>query len=174
MEILDSGNRREFESGAVRDVQDGKGRCDLLPLDVVSLYFNRRIDDSNPNKEKAVVVSIICHELDGIIRHAESDHIEPILRCIRAFVSREYVGNDGMAFMELAKHYEEGAKKYAERNWERGIPTHCYVDSCVRHLLKWYDGWTDEPHNRAVLWNLGGLLWTLNNKANMDDLPKNI
>ena len=30
-EILDSGNRREFESGAVRDMAKGKGRCDLLP-----------------------------------------------------------------------------------------------------------------------------------------------
>lgn len=30
-EILDSGNRTEFESGAVRDIQEGKGRCDLLP-----------------------------------------------------------------------------------------------------------------------------------------------
>lgn len=26
-EILDSGERREFGTGAVRDVQEGKGRC---------------------------------------------------------------------------------------------------------------------------------------------------
>ena len=32
MAILDSGERREFESGAVRDIQEGKGRCDLLPI----------------------------------------------------------------------------------------------------------------------------------------------
>lgn len=31
MEILDSGNRREFETGAVRDMAEGKGRMDLLP-----------------------------------------------------------------------------------------------------------------------------------------------
>lgn len=31
MEIKDSGNREEFKSGAVRDMQEGKGRCDLLP-----------------------------------------------------------------------------------------------------------------------------------------------
>lgn len=29
--IKDSGNRREFDSGAVRDIAEGKGRCDLLP-----------------------------------------------------------------------------------------------------------------------------------------------
>lgn len=35
-EILDSGNRREFDTGAVRDIQEGKGRCDLMPLDVIA------------------------------------------------------------------------------------------------------------------------------------------
>ena len=34
--IKDSGNRREFESGAVRDMQEGKGRCDLMPLNVAA------------------------------------------------------------------------------------------------------------------------------------------
>jgi hypothetical protein len=29
--IKDSGQRTEFESGAVRDMHDGKGRMDLLP-----------------------------------------------------------------------------------------------------------------------------------------------
>ena len=29
--ILDSGTRRAFETGSVRDAQDGKGRMDLLP-----------------------------------------------------------------------------------------------------------------------------------------------
>lgn len=35
-DLKDSGCRREFDSGAVRDIQEGKGRCDLLPLDVVA------------------------------------------------------------------------------------------------------------------------------------------
>ena len=33
--IKDSGERRKFESGAVRDISGGKGRFDLLPLDVL-------------------------------------------------------------------------------------------------------------------------------------------
>ncbi len=40
MEIKDSGARREFETGAVRDIADGKGRCDLLPLDVVGYILD--------------------------------------------------------------------------------------------------------------------------------------
>ena len=44
--IKDSGERREFQSGAVRDIQEGKGRCDLLPLDVV-LKWAESINDSS-------------------------------------------------------------------------------------------------------------------------------
>ena len=34
-EILDSGERTEFSSGAVRDMHIGKGRFDLLPMCVL-------------------------------------------------------------------------------------------------------------------------------------------
>ena len=34
--IQDSGNRRYFDTGAVRDISEGKGRADLLPLDAVA------------------------------------------------------------------------------------------------------------------------------------------
>lgn len=33
--IPDSGLRTEFPSGAVRDISEGKGRCDLLPFGVI-------------------------------------------------------------------------------------------------------------------------------------------
>ena len=33
--IKDSGERRSFDTGAVRDIQDGKGRPSLMPLEVV-------------------------------------------------------------------------------------------------------------------------------------------
>ncbi|MBR5879664.1 MAG: hypothetical protein IKY91_08890, partial [Akkermansia sp.] len=38
--IKDSGARTEFSTGAVRDIQEGKGRCDLMPLDVVAGVYN--------------------------------------------------------------------------------------------------------------------------------------
>ncbi len=34
--ILDSGARREIGTGAVRDIAEGKGRADLLPIDIVA------------------------------------------------------------------------------------------------------------------------------------------
>lgn len=175
--IQDSGERREFDSGAVRDISEGKGRCDLLPLDVVSFYFNRLIDSNNPKHEKATCVCSVINCLDKVLRQGkeEEDTAENyrnlIITAMNSFACAEYEYGSSTPILELAKHYEEGAKKYAERNWEKGIPAHCYVDSAIRHLLKWYDGWNDEPHNRAVLWNLAGLLWTLRNKPELNDLP---
>lgn len=109
--IKDSGERRSFETGAVRDVVEGKGRCDLLPA---------------------------C------------------------------------ALLRLAKHYEEGAKKYEERNWEKGIPLSDMIDSGMRHLLKYMDGQTDEDHLCAAAWNIIGAMWMEEKKPELQNIPSRI
>lgn len=75
------------------------------------------------------------------------------------------------ALLRLARHYEDGAAKYGDRNWERGIPAHSFVDSAMRHLLKYMDGWTDEDHLCAAAWNLIGLMWTEAKRPEMMDIP---
>ena len=107
--ILDSGERTEFATGALRDMHEGKG-------DMVSLPWE--------------------------------------------------------ALLRLSRHYEEGAKKYGEYNWQKGIPSHCYLDSGIRHLLKYYRGDTDERHDRAFIWNMLGLAWNDLNKPELNDVCK--
>lgn len=102
--IKDSGDRTEFESGAVRDMHEGKGRMDLLPW---------------------------------------------------------------AAIMEVSKHCENGAKKYGEHNVDKGIPTSSLCDSAARHLAKYLDGWTDEPHLIAAAWNL---LWCIQMELNCKEV----
>lgn len=148
--IQDSGNRREFESGAVRDVQEGKGRMDLLPLDVISKIFN------NPYLEM----------IDKFLATKDEKHIED---AVMQF-SEQYFPTPETALMELSIHYEEGAKKYSEYNWQKGIPCHCYIDSGLRHLMKFFRGDTDERHDRAFIWNMVGLLWTLKHKPELNDI----
>ena len=150
-ELKDSGTRREFSTGAVRDVADGKGRCDLLPLVQVSDILD---------SPTLLYISIFMPSgVKGNLRSA----------------MREFCGERGWdlptAMLEVSIHYEDGARKYAERNWEIGIPLHCFIDSAVRHYLKWRRGDTDEPHDRAVLWNLLGAWWTLDNRPELNDLP---
>lgn len=150
--ILDSGTRREFESGAVRDIQEGKGRCDLLPLDVVADM------SSDP-----VLIDISEYQNRG-----ESDYLVFALRS--AF--KLFGWDNATAFLEVSKHFEEGAKKYGEDNWQKGIPTHCYIDSAVRHYMKHCRGDKDEPHDRAFCWNILCCIWTCKHKPELNDYAR--
>lgn len=151
--LVDSGNRREFATGAVRDIAEGKGRCDLLPLNVIAKYINTFYD-----MESTIALHSIFYDLNTYIRYGYKDYI---CSAINVFINYAFKGNVETALLELAVHYEDGANKYSPRNWEKGINLHCYIDSAIRHLLKYYRGDDDERHDRAFLWNLFGCLWTM-------------
>lgn len=74
--------------------------------------------------------------------------------------------------LRLARHYENGARKYGERNWQKGIPCYSFADSAMRHLLKYMDGQTDEDHLIAAIWNLCGLAWTEEKRPELMDIPE--
>jgi len=151
-EIKDSGNRRTFAGGGVRDMAEGKGACHLLPLDIVANIFNRVKEYQDGYFEP----DMVFRALDDFIRDGKT---EGIYKAIIRFGIR-YFGSMESAILEVAIHYEQGAKKYKPRNWELIGETDTFVDSAIRHFLKFLRGDTDEPHDRAFLWNLLGLLWT--------------
>ena len=75
------------------------------------------------------------------------------------------------AIMEVSIHCERGAKKYGERNIDKGVPMHSLLDSALRHLAKYMEGAKDEPHLVAAAWNL---LWAVQFekvKPEMQDIP---
>lgn len=155
--IKDSGERRAFETGAVRDIQEGKGRCDLLPLDVISTFL--------PGVDKRAI-------LTTIEKFKETGNTAELEKALQWFIEETYSGKKETCFLELSKHFEEGAKKYGENNWQKGIPTHCYIDSAVRHFLKFLRGDIDEPHDRAFVWNLICCIWTCKNKPELTDFSQ--
>lgn len=75
------------------------------------------------------------------------------------------------ALIRLSKHYEAGSEGHGERNWEKGIPMHSFLDSAIRHLFKYMDGQTDEDHLCAAAWNILGAMWTEEKKPGMQDIP---
>lgn len=139
--ILDSGERTEFNSGAVRDMREGKGRCDLLPLNVIGAHYEDLI--------------LLC-----ISEFQNSGAVGDLYDVLSEIPERFGYGNSETMFLELAKHFAEGAKKYGVDNWKKGIPVWCYIDSAVRHYLKWLRGDKDEPHDRAFTWNIICAIWT--------------
>lgn len=143
--ILDSGDRTKFETGAVRDMREGKGRCDLMPLEVVSKFIGQWNDRS-----EAVTWNLSMFQ--------NTNSTSYLYSALGLFGDVTWKDQYSM-FLEVAKHFEDGAKKYGENNWQKGIPVHCYIDSAVRHYLKWLRGDKDEPHDRAFVWNIMCCIW---------------
>lgn len=156
--LKDSGERRQFESGAVRDIQRGKGRCDLLPLDVVAAFYHEIDPDCPAN---TVLFYIDEFKTTGYVQWLYS-----VLRFT------PFGNNFANMFLELAIHFEDGAVKYGENNWQKGIPVNCYIDSAVRHYLKFLRGDKDEPHDRAFVWNIICAIWTCIHKPELNPYRK--
>ena len=57
------------------------------------------------------------------------------------------------ALTRLAQHFENGCKVYGDRNWEKGQPLSRYLDSAMRHLVKYLGGGRSEDHIIACAWN---------------------
>jgi hypothetical protein len=142
--ILDSGERREFSTGAVRDVQEGKGRPTLMPLQVVSRLLGKQTGD---------------YIFQSIAMFTETGETRYLYAALLKFIAVAYDGEPETMLLEAAIHFEEGAKKYGENNWQLGIPVNCYLDSAIRHYLKYRRGDNDEHHDRAFVFNLMCCIW---------------
>ena len=148
--IKDSGDRTEFSTGAVRDMREGKGRCDLMPLDVVAKILANQ-------------------DLESIAKFQKSGRVDYLYNILKFGAT---FGKPEDMFLEVAKHFEDGAKKYGENNWQKGIPVNCYIDSAVRHYLKFLRGDTDERHDRAFVWNILCCIWTVENMPELNTYRK--
>ena len=125
--------------------------CDLLPLGIIGSFGS---DD-------------ILRYIEDYIRTGDLDSLWAVIKRIRL----TYYPSLPDLLLDVSKQYEDEAKKYGPRNWEKGQPLSVYIDSGVRHYLKHLAGKTDEPHLRAFVWNILGAMWTHRNLPEMIDLP---
>jgi hypothetical protein len=140
--IKDSGDRTTYSTGAVRDMHAGKGRFDLMPIDVMA------------------------HQLkDDVLSDLAAFQNNPgdygyLFQALHRFSKLAFESEETM-LLETAIHFEQGALKYSPGNWKKGIPVDSYIDSAVRHYLKWRRGDVDERHDRAFVWNVMCCIWTI-------------
>lgn len=147
MAILDSGTRHVYDTGACRDIQVGKGRCDLMPLDVVGELL-----------EDPIILNIAMFQTTHYVKY--------LYRVLHRF-SLRYSDIQTM-LLEVSIHFEEGALKYGEDNWRKFLPQKCYINSAVRHYLKHLRGDDDERHDRAFVWNIMCLIWTVEHEHELE------
>lgn len=74
----------------------------------------------------------------------------------------------------LARWYQLGAIKYADRNWEQGLPTSNCMNSAIRHLIKYMMGMDDEDHLAAIAWNIFAIMHFEELKPEMQDIPSRL
>ena len=149
--INDSGGRRIFTTGAVRDMSEGKGRFDLLPLDVVG----------KANQDNRLT------NLAWYQKTNDETYLYAAMSTINYRMDYDLIAR-------IARHFENGAKKYDENNWRKGLPRKCYIDSATRHYFKWILGETDEDHESAYYWNIMCCAWTHENIPEMQSYKREV
>jgi len=55
---------------------------------------------------------------------------------------------------EVARACAEGASKYGDWNWEKGMPVHDLLNHAVAHIYQFLSGDRSEPHLGHAAWNL--------------------
>ena len=125
-----------FESGATRNAVDY--RYDLMSRDVTLLLLPK-------HSPACALVKTLFAYVDG--RMSEGD-----------VVAAELGRLLGMSKVETAHLYaqamHEGAAKYGERNWEKGIPESNLLNHALHHLFQFVAGDTSEDHQSHLVWNV--------------------
>lgn len=169
-----------FETGAVRsDVSDQ--RFDLMSpvayervaavrvdtsrtaLDLVMTYLAGRRDED--------YLAISCRNLFGLMAQERGF---PALPC-------RYDDMDAPNFLlglwRVAETYAEGAKKYSDHNWRKGMPFSQTLNHVIKHIVQWAGGDESEDHLAHAAWGLMAVMEFEFTHPELDDLyfsPKNI
>jgi hypothetical protein len=129
MEITDERRKRE------KELEIQKMRESRVPITQENLQEFTKVQDSGERRQ--TVTGAVRDRQQGKGRY---DLITPI------------------GLRRLALHYEHGARKYSERNWEKGMSLSWFIDSAMRHLFSYMAGDRSEDHMAAVAWNAMGFI----------------
>ena len=147
-ETKDSGARQQFDSGMVRDTQDGKNRLDLaldgpLPL---ALFV-----DGPKSDAISAFIAWYTNARENFV------DMEAAVRVVKLVAN--YEGGISELFSRYAALMTRGAVKYSARNWMQAdgqAEYERFVSSACRHFFQWVKGDRDEDHAAAVIFNLNG------------------
>lgn len=167
MAVVDNEKEKTtFDTGAIRAVGNGKGRFDLMPIEIYAAYLSAKF---NINTEETAMFYLAEFQKSGSVNSLFAA-IEKFR--IEANIDKEDVG------LQVAVQFEEGEKKYPSEiidgriclNAYKGLPLNCFLDSACRHYLKFRKGLTDERHDRAFFWNVFMAIWTVHYRPDCSNI----
>lgn len=110
--IKDSGKRKQYPSGAVRDTNEGKIRWDLLPVEalkrVAEHYTKGAVKYGDNNWRKGItterfIESACRHWAQYRLGETEEDHLSAVVFNILGIIFNEEKGINDQAIMESIK-----------------------------------------------------------------------
>ena len=191
-QVKDSGERRNFDTGAKRDVDYNKPRFDLIPTTVLQKIiqcrdqFKQPISDRIDDDIKAEIwnlglawsitidddflLRLIWLVLD-IICLQEKDNL-------LSSNPKWYGGFHRISpktYLRLANHYGKGAQKYDAWNWSKGMPLSVFYASLMRHIFAIVQDETEEDHLSAIFFNAACILhFRIIKRDDVDDITPRI
>lgn len=169
-EMKDSGQRETFSTGAIREEREDKGRFDLVtPIGIRRVlampdfeWWAHTMDEHLLN-----VIGLVESYIEG---YRDEDYLALAARDLLAAIEVDesakaakdttlWIGTSmkrlsPVGMRRVAIVYEKGARKYANRNWEKGMPMGRFLDSALRHTFQALEGKRDEDHLAHAAWNI--------------------
>lgn len=75
-----------------------------------------------------------------------------------------------IALRRLAQTYGEGATKYTDHNWRKGMPWSVMINHSLAHINSYLTGDASEDHLAHAAWNLFSLMHFENTMPELNDL----
>jgi hypothetical protein len=161
-EVKDSGKRQNFNTGSVRDTDEGKGQPHLIAGEPLAKLYEYLPATEMQNFSLGDAIQLVLLQYSQVVEKREQN-LSMVYKAIKLaiqWIAEEQNNEYSYAMRQLAQHYQNGAKKYSKNNWRKGQPVSRYYDSAMRHLWAAMDKKLDENHKAALLWNLIGIVQT--------------
>jgi hypothetical protein len=124
-------NIETFDTGAFREKADYR-------YDLMSPIVAKQLID---NHYASIFAAYLLTE--GQHMHSCTLGLKNVLGCNESDIAHLY-----------AQALHEGATKYGERNWEKGIPESNLINHALYHLFKLVSGDESENHRSHLVWNV--------------------
>lgn len=167
--IVAQADLHEFDTGAVRSKDVDDVRWDLIsPVAMKALanYCSDFIQDHQfPSLDNALdsIYNFLGGDHDETLCEATMHILQSIdlIKCgkIKCDNSSNDLHGPKFSWMpyeglrSVAAAYAEGAEKYDEFNWEKGMDLPSLLNHCIAHIFKWFSGDRSEDHLGHAGWN---------------------
>jgi hypothetical protein len=100
------------------------------------------------------LLSEICAKQNAVGRHGTTAKFGTGAVRSDAVEAFRYDLVSPIGLREVARACAEGASKYSDFNWEKGMPVHDLLNHAIAHVYAFLSGDRSEPHLGHAAWNL--------------------